>query len=115
MHGTPTAVKDAPAERLAVLRNKSAVMGRFISHIAPILVDVYATSVTTTIHKKTLMGSLKAVSFLEPEGVKEVLVVSLLLRSAELWLKKRYCLERACRRLCLVYPVLEASKDHPSS
>jgi E3 ubiquitin-protein ligase TRIP12 len=50
-------------------------MGRFIDLMVPILIDVYAASVITPVRLKTLTGLLKAVSFLDADGLKRVLTV----------------------------------------
>ena len=44
--------------------------------LVPILIDVYAASVFTPVRIKTLTGRLKAVSFLDGDGLKRVLMVS---------------------------------------
>lgn len=62
-------------DRTDILRSKPAVVGRFMQLLVPILVDVYAASVITPVRIKTLTGMLKAVSFLDPDGLKPVLVV----------------------------------------
>jgi len=59
-----------------MLRGKPEVVGRFMQLIVPILVDVYAASVITTVRTKTLTGLLKAISYLEADGIKQVLTVS---------------------------------------
>ncbi|KAG2011493.1 ubiquitin-protein ligase [Coprinopsis cinerea AmutBmut pab1-1] len=59
--------------RTEILRSKSAVVDRFMQLLIPILVDVYAASVATAVRVKTLNGLLKAVSFLDGEGIKTVL------------------------------------------
>ncbi|PPQ78382.1 hypothetical protein CVT25_011605 [Psilocybe cyanescens] len=61
-------------DRTDMLRSKPAVVGRFMQLLVPILVDVYAASVITPVRIKTLTGLLKAVSFLDPEGLKPVLM-----------------------------------------
>lgn len=72
---TTAQVKDS---RIDVLRSKPEAVGRFMVLMVPILVDVYAASVTTTIRIKTLTALLKAISFLEPDGVRQVLSVRLI-------------------------------------
>jgi E3 ubiquitin-protein ligase TRIP12 len=71
--GSQSQPKDS---RIDILRSKLEVVSRFMTLMVPILIDVYAASVTTTIRIKTLTGLLKAISFLEPEGAKQVLTVS---------------------------------------
>lgn len=68
--------KDVPPDRTTLLRSKPDVVGRFMRLMVPILIDVYAASVITPVRTKTLTGLLKAVSFLDAEGLKRVLTVS---------------------------------------
>lgn len=68
----------ATVDRTELLRSKPAVVGRFMQLLVPVLVDVYAASVITPVRVKTLTGLLKAVSFLEADGLKRVLQVRLL-------------------------------------
>ncbi|KDR80639.1 hypothetical protein GALMADRAFT_240990 [Galerina marginata CBS 339.88] len=65
---------EATPDRTDMLRSKSAVVGRFMQLLVPILVDVYAASVITPVRIKTLTGLLKAVSFLDPDDLKPVLM-----------------------------------------
>jgi len=65
--------------RMELLRSKSVVVDRFMQLLVPILVDVYAASVSTAIRIKTLTGILKTISFLESEGLKRVLMVMTIL------------------------------------
>jgi E3 ubiquitin-protein ligase TRIP12 len=67
--------KEAAPDRTELLRSKSAVVGRFMQLMVPILIDVYAASVITPVRVKTLTGLLKAVSFLDADGLKRVLTV----------------------------------------
>lgn len=69
---------EANPDRTDLLRSKPAVVSRFMQLLVPILVDVYAASVITPVRIKTLTGLLKAVGFLDPEGLKPVLMVSLI-------------------------------------
>jgi E3 ubiquitin-protein ligase TRIP12 len=69
------AVHETVPNRIDLLRSKAAVVGRFMQLMVPILVDVYAASVITPVRVKTLTGLLKAVSFLDGEGLKKVLTV----------------------------------------
>jgi E3 ubiquitin-protein ligase TRIP12 len=64
-------------DRMEMLRSKSAVVAKFMQLLVPILIDVYAASVITPVRIKTLTGLLKAVSFLDGDGLKRVLMVSL--------------------------------------
>ncbi|KAG6853894.1 hypothetical protein C0991_000359 [Blastosporella zonata] len=65
---TPTTL-----DRTELLRSKPVVVGRFMQLMVPILIDVYAASVITPVRVKTLTGLLKAVGFLEADGLKQVL------------------------------------------
>jgi E3 ubiquitin-protein ligase TRIP12 len=67
--------KESPPDRTEMLRGKPDVVGRFMRLTVPILVDVYAASVITTVRIKTLTGLLKAISYLEADGIKQVLTV----------------------------------------
>ncbi|KAH9004468.1 hypothetical protein EDB86DRAFT_2883363 [Lactarius hatsudake] len=69
----PSSTKESPPDRTEMLRGKPEVVGRFMELIVPILVDVYAASVITTVRIKTLTGLLKAISYLEAEEIKRVL------------------------------------------
>jgi E3 ubiquitin-protein ligase TRIP12 len=71
----PNANKESPPDRTEMLRGKPEVVGRFMQLIVPILVDVYAASVITTVRIKTLTGLLKAISYLEADEIKRVLTV----------------------------------------
>ncbi len=72
----PNTTKESPPDRTDMLRGKPEVVGRFMQLIVPILVDVYAASVITTVRIKTLTGLLKAISYLEAGEIKRVLTVS---------------------------------------
>jgi E3 ubiquitin-protein ligase TRIP12 len=74
-HPPPSSAKDPTSDRVDLLRSKPAVVGRFMQLIVPILIDVYAASVITPVRVKTLTGLLKAVSFLDEEGLRDVLKV----------------------------------------
>ena len=63
-------------DRTDLLRSQPEVVGRFMQLTVPILIDVYAASVATGVRVKTLTGLLKAVSFLNADGLKRVLTVS---------------------------------------
>ncbi|KAF9461243.1 hypothetical protein BDZ94DRAFT_1196596 [Collybia nuda] len=70
---SPNVSKETLPDRAELLRSKSTVVGRFMQLIVPILIDVYAASVITPVRVKTLTGLLKAVGFLDAEGLKRVL------------------------------------------
>ncbi|CAL1714169.1 unnamed protein product [Somion occarium] len=65
-------VPESPPDRTELLRSKPEVVGRFMQCMVPILVDVYAASVSTPVRIKTLTGLLKAVSFLSDDEIKRV-------------------------------------------
>ncbi|TFK74978.1 hypothetical protein BDN72DRAFT_886090 [Pluteus cervinus] len=65
--------KEHAVDRTELLRSRPVVVDRFMQLMVPILVDVYAASVITPVRIKTLTGLLKAVSFLEADGLKCVL------------------------------------------
>lgn len=73
---TDEPVPAPPPDRTEMLRSKPEVVGRFMHLTVPILIDVYAASVITPVRIKTLTGLLKAVSFLDADGLKRVLSVS---------------------------------------
>lgn len=66
-------VKDVAPDRTEILRSTHAV-SRFMQLLVPILIDVYAASVITPVRIKTLTGLLKAVSFMDADGLKSVLM-----------------------------------------
>ena len=68
--------KDQVLDRNELLRSKPEVVGRFMRLMVPVLIDVYAASVITSVRLKTLTGLLKAVGFLETEDLKPVFSVS---------------------------------------
>ncbi|KAJ3996321.1 hypothetical protein F5050DRAFT_1571693 [Lentinula boryana] len=70
---TSSAPSNLAVDRTELLRSKPAVVGRFMQLTVPILIDVYAASVNTPVRVKTLTGLLKAASFLDPDGLKQVL------------------------------------------
>lgn len=72
----PSTSKEPSPDRTEMLRGKPEVVGRFMQLTVPILVDVYAASVVTTVRIKTLTGLRKAISYLEADGIERVLTVS---------------------------------------
>jgi E3 ubiquitin-protein ligase TRIP12 len=62
-------------DHFELLRSKPGVVERFMDLMVPILIDVYAASVITPVQVKNLTGLLKAVSFLNADGLKRVLTV----------------------------------------
>ena len=67
--------KDQVLDRNELLRSKPEVVGRFMQLMVPVLIDVYAASVITSVRLKTLTGLLKAVGFLDTEDLKQVFSV----------------------------------------
>jgi hypothetical protein len=86
-----------------LLRSKPAIVGHFMQLIVPILVDVYAASVITPVRVKILTGLLKAVSFLDGDGLKRVLTVKL--PALYCYHVSHVCSVCSCGELCIVYPV----------
>jgi E3 ubiquitin-protein ligase TRIP12 len=79
--------KEPTPDRTELFRSKPAVVERFMQFMVPILIDVYAASVITPVRVKTLTGLLKAVSFLDGDGLKTVLTVRRVsVESITLWL-----------------------------
>jgi len=68
--------KDQVLDRNELLRSKPEVVGRFMQLVVPVLIDVYAASVITSVRLKTLTGLLKAVGFLDTDDLKRVFSVS---------------------------------------
>ncbi|KAH8832939.1 hypothetical protein DL96DRAFT_1667384 [Flagelloscypha sp. PMI_526] len=65
---TPT----PPNDRVLQLRANSLIVGRFMTLIVPILIDVYAATVSVPLRIKTLNGILKATSYLDGEELQTV-------------------------------------------
>uniref|UniRef100_D8Q152 HECT-type E3 ubiquitin transferase n=1 Tax=Schizophyllum commune (strain H4-8 / FGSC 9210) TaxID=578458 RepID=D8Q152_SCHCM len=71
---TSTKPAGAPvSERTQLMRSHPDLVGTFMQLTVPILIDVYAASVNLSLRTKTLTGLLKAISFLDAEGLKRVL------------------------------------------
>jgi E3 ubiquitin-protein ligase TRIP12 len=75
VEASQTPAKDQVLDRNDLLRSKPEVVGRFMRLMVPVLIDVYAASVITSVRLKTLTGLLKAVGFLETEHLKQVFSV----------------------------------------
>ena len=73
-----TPAKDQILDRNELLRSKPEVVGRFMQLMVPVLIDVYAASVITSVRLKTLTGLLKAVGFLEIDDLRRVFSVGAL-------------------------------------
>jgi hypothetical protein len=109
----PPTSKESPPDRTEMLRGKPEVVGRFMQLIVPILVDVYAASVITTVRIKTLTGLLKAISYLEADGIKRVLTVSwghlgFLMQEIDHGVFLLVCTD--CE-LCVIYPLVQRPLD----
>ena len=106
----PPTSKESPPDRTEMLRGKPEVVGRFMQLIVPILVDVYAASVITTVRTKTLTGLLKAISYLEADGIKRVLTVSG--GTSGFFMQEiNHILVCTDRELCVVYPLIQRPSD----
>ena len=70
-------VQDAQSEqRIELFKSQPDLLAKFIKAIVPVLVDVYAASVTQRVRAKVLTGLLKAMSFADPEPLRATLRVS---------------------------------------
>jgi E3 ubiquitin-protein ligase TRIP12 len=67
--------KSSSSDRIEMFRSKPEVVGRFMRLIIPVLVDIYAASVISTVRIKCLTGLLKSIAFLDEQGLKQVLQV----------------------------------------
>lgn len=99
---------NATPDRTELLRSKPAVVGRFMKLTVPILIDVYAASVITPVRVKTLTGLLKAVSFLDADGLKGVLSVCSY-KCSSFFILTVSPIVCTCRQLCFVYPLFKGS------
>ncbi|EUC59067.1 E3 ubiquitin protein ligase [Rhizoctonia solani AG-3 Rhs1AP] len=70
---SPSAQPTPTLSRTELLRSKPELIGRYMRLMVPVLVDVYAASVSTQTRSKSLTGILKAVSFSEGDEVNSVL------------------------------------------
>lgn len=75
----PILAKDvAVIDRTELLRSEGkVVVNRFIQLVVPVLVDVYAASVSIPVRMKALTGILKAICFLDGDFIKMTFKVSL--------------------------------------
>ena len=64
-------------QRLELLQSHPDLMGRFIRMTTPILVDVYAASVSPRVRTKVLAALVKAVAFASSEILRQTLMVRL--------------------------------------
>ncbi|KDQ61362.1 hypothetical protein JAAARDRAFT_30788 [Jaapia argillacea MUCL 33604] len=69
----PAPVKEPTPDRTEMLRSKPEIVGRFMELIVPILIDIYAASVSASLRIKTLTGLLKAVTFLDEPELRRVM------------------------------------------
>lgn len=68
-------LKEGMVDRSELLRCKSEVVNHFMNLMTPILVDVYAASVSVPVRIKSLTGLLKAICFLESEQLVRIFKV----------------------------------------
>lgn len=102
-----TPLKEPALDRTELLRSKPEVTDRFMQLMVPILVDVYAASVITPVRVKTLTGLLKAVSFLDAEGLNKVLAVSSIQFYLYYSVTKTTCSVCPSGQFCFVDPVVQ--------
>lgn len=65
-------------QRLSMLNANAELVQQFMGALVPVLVDVYAASVSLRVRTKALTGLVKAVAFASPEDLKLTLHVSTL-------------------------------------
>ena len=73
------AKKDAETQseqRLELLKDHPTLIAKFIKAIVPVLVDVYAASVTMRVRTKVLNGLVKAIAFADADALRATLRVS---------------------------------------
>ncbi|KDQ11912.1 hypothetical protein BOTBODRAFT_113824 [Botryobasidium botryosum FD-172 SS1] len=63
--GESASAASTSASRSELLRSKPEVVGRFMRLMLPVLIEVYAATVTLSLRSKTMTALLKAASFLE--------------------------------------------------
>ena len=68
---------EASVDRATLLRQHEQTVNRFITPMVPILVDVYAASVSSSVKLKALTALLKAICFQDEEQLKHTLKVSI--------------------------------------
>ena len=71
----PTVVPPPTVDRMDLLKQHSEVVNRFIRLIFPILVDVYAASVSISVRMKCLASLLKAICFQDADQLRLTLKV----------------------------------------
>lgn len=74
-NGSANGSAETVTDRTTLLRLHEDVMNRFITLMVPILVDVYAASVSVPIRIKSLASLLKAIAFQDEEQLKHSLKV----------------------------------------
>lgn len=57
-------------QRLALLKSQPDLVSKFMRSLIPVLVDVYAASVSLRVRTKALTGILKATAFAEPDDLQ---------------------------------------------
>ncbi|KLT39033.1 hypothetical protein CC85DRAFT_298164 [Cutaneotrichosporon oleaginosum] len=68
--------RDAEAqyeERLRLMKSQPDLVSKFMRALVPVLVDVYAASVSSRVRTKALTGILKATAFAEPDDLQPAL------------------------------------------
>ena len=70
-----TSSKESSVDRANLLRQHPAEITKFINLIVPLLIDVYAASVSVPVRTKSLASLLKAVAFQDEEQLKITLQV----------------------------------------
>lgn len=60
-------------QRLALLKSQPQLVSKFMRSLMPVLVDVYAASVSLRVRTKALTGLTKATGFAEPADLKQTL------------------------------------------
>ena len=73
-------VKENTVNRLELLRTNSPLVNKFIRLMAPIMVDVYAASISVPSRIKSLASLLKAVCFQDAQQLRVTLKVRIELR-----------------------------------
>lgn len=63
-------------QRVTLLKSKSEVVAKFMRALVPVLVDVYAASVSLRVRTKALTGLVKAAAFASPTDLELTLTVS---------------------------------------
>ncbi|KAL5537204.1 UFD4 [Sanghuangporus sanghuang] len=73
VHPAGASAQETSLDRATLLRQHEQIMNRFITPMIPILVDVYAASVSGSVKLKALTSLLKAICFQDEEQLKHTL------------------------------------------